>query len=627
MIGTILGNRYEIISQLGGGGMAIVYKARDTLLNRQVTVKVLRSEFTGDEEFVSRFRKEAQAVAKLSHPNIVSVYDVGQEGDTHYIVMEYVEGRNLKQVIREMGRIPVKHAVDIAKQICDGLQDAHEKGIVHRDIKPHNILVTDSGRVKVTDFGIAQMMSSVTITNSGTIVGSVHYFSPEQAKGGVTSSKSDIYSAGCVLYEMVTGHVPFEGDSPIAVALKHIQDDPIPPSKLDSQVTDELEHIILHAMEKNVARRYNSAGEMANDLRKLSGEESYHNTRAMDADEFATRVLNGPVVITKGKRSEEDESVNRKKKRKMKPITKWIIITAIIGLMAGAVYGLNSFFAVSEVVVPDVKNMPSEEAKALLTSKNLTYDVTTKYNTEIKAGNVISQDPGANARVKESTKVILTVSQGPELVSVPDVVRKEFEAAEIELNNVGFKVNSSEEYNEEVPAGSVISQTPEGDTEAVKNSEVKLVVSKGKETKYTTVPDIVGRSLEEARAKLQEAKLKLSSDITQEESNEYLPGMVMRQDPLPAAAQIAEGTEVKVVLSKGPGPQSKTASVNVIIPPDGVTHKVKIVVIDVAGTRTAYEGEHPSADVFTKVVTYYNQGKIQVFIDDFTKPVEEQTVT
>lgn len=622
MIGSLLGNRYEILSQLGGGGMALVYKARDTLLNRQVTVKILRPEFTGDEEFVARFRKEAQAVAKLSHPNIVSVYDVGQEGDTHYIVMEYVEGHNLKQIIKDTGKLPVKQAVDIAKQICDGLQDAHENGIVHRDIKPHNILVTDNGRVKVTDFGIAQMMSSVTITNSGTIVGSVHYFSPEQAKGGSTSSKSDIYSVGCVLYEMVTGKVPFEGDTPIAVALKHIQDDPIPPSMLNPQVSGELEHIILHAMEKDVSGRYAAAGDMAADLRRISGDDPYKKKRVIEADEFATRVLNGPVVITKGK----EDSDMRKKKRKMKPMAKWLIVTAIIGLIAGAVYGLNAYLTVSEVVVPDLKNKSIEEAKAKLTAAKLSWDINTRYDPNIKAGYVISQDPPAEKRVKENTKVVLTVSQGPELATVPDVVRKELEAAQIEVNNAGFETSTSEEYSDDVPSGAIISQTPEGNTEAVKGSEVKLVVSKGAEPKYTTVPDIVGLSLEDARAKLQNAKLKLSSDITQEESTQYLSGTVMRQDPVAGSSQVTEGTEVKVVLSKGPGPQAKTAAVNVVIPNDGLTHNVKIVVIDDAGTRTAYEAQHNSGDAFTRVVTYYNKGKIQVFIDDFEQPVEERIV-
>lgn len=624
MIGDLLGNRYEIISQLGGGGMALVYKARDTLLNRPVTVKILRPEYTSDEEFVSRFRKEAQAVAKLSHPNIVSVYDVGQEGNTHYIVMEYVEGRNLKQIIKEQGKLPVSQAIDIAEQICSGLQDAHEHGIVHRDIKPHNILVTDNGRIKVTDFGIAQIMSSITVTNSNTIIGSVHYFSPEQAKGGVTGAKSDIYSVGAVLYEMVTGKVPFEGETPIAVALKHIQDQPLPPSRLNPQVTPDLERIIMRAMEKDVTMRYASAGDMARDLRRLSAIGAAGDARVMDADEFATRVLSGPVIITKDKTQNDDEPDYRKKKKRMRPMVKLLIAAIILGIFAGAVYGLNAYINVPDVKVPDVKGKPLEAAKKILQDNNLDFDTKLRNDPVVEAGNVISQDPFAGILVKKNTKVILTVSQGPKLVNVPDVVKKEREAAEIDLNNAGFKFTESEDYSDEVFAGGVISQTPEGNTDAVEGSNVKLVISKGAEPKPAIVPNLVGLSQDDAKAALQKVNLKLSSDITSEASTDYLQGMVIRQDP-PADSQLKQGDEVKIVLSAGPGPQAKTAEVQVQIPDDGLVHQVKIVVIDVAGQRVALGPEdHNSGDMFTRLITYYDSGKIQVYVDG--KLIREELV-
>lgn len=624
MIGNLLGNRYEIISQLGGGGMALVYKARDTLLNRQVTVKILRSEHTSDEEFISRFRKEAQAVAKLSHPNIVNVYDVGKEGDTQFIVMEYVEGRNLKQFIKEQGRLPLNQAADIARQICDGLQDAHANGIVHRDIKPHNILVTDNGRVKVADFGIAQIMSSVTLTNSGTIVGSVHYFSPEQARGDATGAKSDIYAVGVVLYEMVTGKVPFEGETPIAVALKHIQEKPLPPSKLNAQVSPELERIILRAMEKEVTMRYKTAGDMARDLRRLNGE-SVDNTIAIDSDEFATRVMGGPLIITKGKDLEDDEPAYRKKRKKMRPLVKMVIVTLVLGLLAGAGYGLNWFFNVPEVRVPDVRNKTLEDARKILQEKNLDLETPELRNDPtVPQDNVISQDPAQGTTIKEHSKVLLTISQGPGLATVPDVVKKELESARIDIENADFKMSPSEEFSSDIPVGSVISQTPEGNTQAVKGSTVKLVISKGVEPKPVVVPNIVAKSLEEAGAALEAVKLKLSSDITQQESTEYLSGTVISQDPV-QGGELQEGGEVKVTLSKGPGPEPKTVRVEVPIPNDGLTHKVKIVVNDI-GTRTAYEAEHNSGEVFTRVVTYYNSGKIQVFIDDMENPVFEKLV-
>jgi len=627
LIGKLLGNRYEIISQLGGGGMAIVYKATDTLLHRLVTVKMLRPEYTSDEEFVSRFRKEAQAVAKLSHPNVVSVYDVGQEGETHYIVMEYVEGRNLKQIIKEKVKLPLTQAVEIARQICEGLQHAHENGIIHRDIKPHNILVTENGKVKVTDFGIAQMMSSVTVTSSETIVGSVHYFSPEQAKGGTMGAKSDIYSVGVVLYEMVTGKVPFEGETPIAVALKHIKDEPIPPSRLNRQVMPELERIILRAMEKDATMRYRTAGDMARDLRKVAVGESPDDTRFMEADEFATRVLNGPVIITKERRGNGEEPAYRKKRRRMRPMAKLLIITAILGMLAGAAYGLNMFLNVPEVVVPDVRNKHVEDAKKILDEKKLGYNIQLQNDPKVESNIVISQDPAPPRRVKQNTTVTLTVSMGPSLAIVPDVVKKELTAARIDLENANFEVTvAAEEYSDEVTAGAVIRQVPEGNTKAIAGSTVKLWVSKGVQPSPVTVPNLVGLSLEAARAELEKAKLNLSSDLTQEESTEYPSGYVVRQEPLPET-RLEEWDEVKVVLSKGPGPVAKTAAVKIEIPNDGLTHRVKIVVQDVTGERTAYEDEHNPGEKFTRLVTYFNRGKIQVFIDNMDTPVEERLVS
>lgn len=616
VIGSVLGNRYEIISQLGGGGMALVYKARDTLLNRPVTVKVLRPEYTGDEEFVSRFRREAQAVAKLSHPNIVSVYDVGQERDTHFIVMEYIEGRNLKQIIKENGKLPVNQAIDIASQICAGLQDAHEHGIVHRDIKPHNILVTDNGRVKVTDFGIAQMMSSVTVTDSGTIIGSVHYFSPEQAKGGVTGAKSDIYSAGVVLYEMVTGKVPFEGETPIAVALKHIQDSPLPPGQLNPQVSPELERVILRAMEKDVTMRYMSAGDMARDLRRLINGGGPDDTRIMDADEFATRVLNGPVIITKDKPFEEETEYRKRKKKRMRPMAKALIMAIILGLLAGAVYGLNSYLNVPDVRVPDVKQKPLEEAKTILKNSQLDFDTQLRNDPTVPNGNVISQDPFAGATVKQNTKIILTVSQGPKYVQVPDVVKKEKEAAEVDINNAGFKVSESEDYSDEVAAGSVVSQTPDAGSDAVEGSTVKLVISKGAEPKPATVPNLVGLTQDAAKAALQNAGLNLNPQVTTQQSTDYPQGIVVSQNPA-ANAQVNQGDTVSIVTSAGPGPEAKTAEVEVPVPDDGMVHTVKIVVIDAAGTRVALgPEEHNAGETFKQLVIYYNKGKIQVYIDD-----------
>ena len=295
MEGQRLGGRYQLESRVGGGGMAIVYKARDLILNRPVAVKVLRSQFCTDEDFVNRFRREAQAVASLSHPNVVGVYDVGQEGDTHYMVMEYIEGYTLKEVIIQRGALPVEEAVRIAEQICDALDHAHQNQIIHRDIKPHNIMIGKNGRVKVTDFGIARAVTSATITHTNAMLGSVHYFSPEQARGGITGEKSDLYSLGIVLYEMVTGELPFSGDSPISVALKHLQE-PLPePRTVNPAIPQSVENVIFKALVKDPFLRYSSAREMLEDLETCLFPERLHEDKLIfPEDDEMTRVV--PII-------------------------------------------------------------------------------------------------------------------------------------------------------------------------------------------------------------------------------------------------------------------------------------------------------------------------------------------
>jgi len=604
--------------------MALVFKGRDTLLNRQVTVKMLRPEYTGDEEFVARFRREAQAVAKLSHPNIVSVYDVGHEGDTHYIVMEYVEGSNLKEIVREEGVLPVGRAVDIARQICEGLDHAHENGIVHRDIKPHNILVTTGGKVKVTDFGIARAVTSVTVTHTkGTIVGSVHYFSPEQARGETTGARSDIYSVGVVLYEMVTGQVPFQGDSPIGVALKHIQEQPPAPAKLNNNISPELEKVILRAMEKDISLRYQTAGDMAGDLRTVLLGQISEETRYMDTDEFATRVMTAPRIIRKEKPDQDDELSPRTRRKKMRPMAKAILAVIIIGILAGVATGINSFLNTPDITVPNLVEMPVDKAVSTLRELNLESSIEYQNHPDIPVTNVISQNPEAGQKVKKDFTVNLIVSKGPEYETVPDVRQKEFMSAQVELENAGFEVERTDVYSDEVVKDSVVAQDPREGTKAIAGSTVTLEVSKGREPKFVPVPDLKGLTLEDARKKLTSLDLKLSEQVNEADSINYLPGTVMAQQPNPGD-NLQEGEAVQVTLSKGPGPEAKTATVSVQLQNDNVTHQVKIVVLDVTGVRTVYDQPHNAGDQITQVVTYYNQGKIQVLVDD--KKVEERLV-
>ncbi len=620
IIGQKLGNRYEIISQLGGGGMALVYKAKCTLLQRIVTIKVLRPEFTSDPDFVDRFRKEAQAVARLSHPNIVGVYDVGEEEGIHYFVMEYVEGKNLKEVIREKGTLPINEAVNIAKQICDALRHAHDNGIVHRDIKPHNILLAYDGRAKVTDFGIARAMTASSATQHGTILGSVHYISPEQARGQAATAQSDIYSAGVVLFEMLTGKVPFEADTPVSVALKHIQERPEVPSTINHAVTPELEKVVLRAMEKDPALRYQSAKSMADDLNTVLTGRISDETNVIDMDEYATKVLpvvdDGDMPDWSGRRD--------KKKKKVRPMAKVYAAVIVIGILAGLAYGLSLFMSVAEINVPDVTNKPMDTAIRTLEAVNLKSDIVNQNDPEVPAGTVISQKPEANEKIKENRRVTLYVSIGPKMALVPDVRQKDLEAAKIDLENAGFKVDTSESYSDEVVKDAVISQVPEANQKVAVGSTVTIEISKGKEPKYVIVPNVIGLSLADAKQKIEAAGLTLNQQLAQEESTEYASGIVTKQDPQSGQTQVLEGDQVTLTLSKGPGPQQKTAKVQMPVPDDGQQHTVKIVVIDAGGTREVYNQVLNPGEQLFQTVNYTGEAKIQVWMDGTL--LDEKTV-
>ncbi|MDU2240758.1 MAG: Stk1 family PASTA domain-containing Ser/Thr kinase, partial [Paenibacillus sp.] len=386
MIGHELGGRYQIIERIGGGGMALVYKAQDLLLNRYVAIKVLRQQFVNDEEFIRRFRREAQSAASLSHPNIVSVYDVGQEDEVHYIVMEYVEGQNLNEIIKERAPLQVDEAVRIASQIADALDHAHHNQIIHRDIKPHNILIGRNGRVKVTDFGIARAVTSATITQTGSVVGSVHYFSPEHAKGVATGEKSDLYSLGIVLYQMLTGRLPFLGESPISVALKHLQEQFDEPRVVNPMIPQSVENIILKSMRKNPGERYQSAKEMLRDLETcLLPERRTESKLAFieDHDEDSTRIIpairpqsqGSPAGASKLSRDggavTEERNGTQKKKIWGKPAL-WVSLTLVVLLaLAGVAWYVTNLVTVPEVAVPNVINLEEEKAVQALTDKGI----------------------------------------------------------------------------------------------------------------------------------------------------------------------------------------------------------------------------------------------------------------
>lgn len=604
MEGKLLGNRYEVMEKLGGGGMAVVYKGKDILLNRAVTIKVLRDQYAHDPEFVKRFRREAQAVASLSHPNIVSIYDVGQDTNLHYLVMEYIEGRTLKDLIQEHGQIQPLRAVVICQQICDALQHAHDNGVIHRDIKPHNILMTRNGRVKVTDFGIALAASSATVTYNGAMVGSVHYVSPQQARGEPTTHQSDVYSAGIVLYEMLTGQVPFVGDSPISVALKHVQENPQPPRQVNPSIPIVLERVVLKALAKELRRRYETAREMWIDLEKvrlaLAGEEE------TPTEELA--VVEGDDL---------PEINGGRKRRRMRPVG-WLLVTALlIGLVYAGYFGFREWLVVEETRVPDVVELSVPQARERLAEAGLKMEVDQRrYHPNIPQGYVVSQSYPPETVIKKGRTVKVDVSLGPELKEVPDVIGQTLRFAKTNLQNEGFMVDPEVEEvsHPDVPAGRVVDTDPAPRTRAPKGSAVKLTVSSGPPAQLIPMPNLIGKTLDEARVELDQAQLQMGT-VEYDDFPDFFAGQVARQDPEPGV-DIMQGSPVKLVVSKSGGPPAQPAEVNLKVSDDGREHQIRIVVVDAKGSHQEYDQRHAPGERVRAVVPYYGRGKIQIYQDD-----------
>ncbi|MCL5038292.1 MAG: Stk1 family PASTA domain-containing Ser/Thr kinase [Firmicutes bacterium] len=597
MIGRKLGNRYEMLERIGRGGMSLVYRAQDTLLQRVVAIKVLRSQFVNDSEFVKRFRREGQAAASLSHPNIVSLYDVGQEDDFYYLVMEYVDGETLKDRIATRGPIPVLQSMKIAHQICEALEHAHQHRVVHRDIKPHNILITKDGRVKVTDFGIARAATEATITNTGAIIGSVHYFSPEQARGGFTGEKSDLYSLGVVLYEMLTGKVPFEGETPISVALKHLQEPAPEPTSLNPEIPPAVQRIVLKALEKNQGDRYQSAGEMLADigaylknpeLSPSSGERS------------RPRAVPPPVAGRGGEATDAEERSRKQNKRKKKGPSRAFFWAALLLLLIGlAFYGMKSFFDwfnVPTVEVPAVVGKSLIDAQKELTAIFLIPIVVAQQNDPTVPFNfIIAQLPGAGELVKEGREVRLTVSKGPEMVEIPPLVRKSSKEATLILQGLGLTANVRLRHDPEVPEDYVISQNPREGVSVKKGTAVDLEVSQGPEQIMLSLPNFAGEKLDNVLLRL--AALKLTKGQITEVASSLLAGTVVGQDPA-AGTMVAEGSAVNFSVSKGGG-ASRQSSLSIKVPQGTQPIRVLVRVTDSRGARTVLNEDRTPGQEFT----------------------------
>ena len=610
IIGKTIANRYEIISQTGVGGMATVYTARDNVLNRKVAIKVLKDEFTTDEEFVKRFNSEAQAAASLSHPNIVSIYDVGNEDGIYYIVMELVRGKTLKQIITEEGALPWKWSVNIAMQIASALETAHKNNIVHRDIKPHNIIITEDGVAKVTDFGIAKAVSNSTITAFGTTIGSVHYFSPEQAKGGYTDAKSDIYSLGVVMYEMLTGRVPFDSDTSVSVALKHMQEPPVPPREINDNIPQAVNDIILKAMEKEPMARYQTATAMIRDLSRALKDPEGEFVEEENFDDGLTRRM-GAITDDMLKKS---ATANKKKKQK-KGIAKFfeehpkakgpIIVLICLILFVASIAVTSAILSANEakdVQIPNLIGKTEEEAKAELKELKLNYEkVSEDYNTDQEAGKIYEQSPAytPNYKVKEkSTTIKVKVSKGTEKVTVPKVAGMTYDEAVKELENNKLKAEKIEETSKEIKEGIVISQETNPNTEANAGDTVKIHVSIGTGIAQVVMPSVLGKTESDARQTLEGKNLKVNVEYNLDATSD---NGIVKEQSIKSGENIDEGTEVTIKVNKVK--QTKTANVIIDVKKltkyetgntstnttDGTVEESKVTIILNGETRTGVD--------------------------------------
>ena len=569
--GKLLGNRYEMVEKIGNGGMSTVYKAMDKVLKRNVAVKILRDEFTTDEEFIKRFEAEAQSAARLTHPNIVSIYDVGVEGNLYYIVMELIQGKTLKEIIiEERGPLPWKWSVNVAIQIASALEIAHRNNIVHRDIKPHNIIITEDGIAKVTDFGIAKAVSNSTITAFGTTIGSVHYFSPEHARGGFTDAKSDLYSLGVVMYEMVTGRVPFDADTPVSVALKHMQEEPEEPIDINPNVPTAINKIIMKALQKDVTLRYQSATEMLGDLRKSLKNPNGDFVEEMEYDSTArTQKINtdmyGELEDIPNSRSKKGKQEGKFKQfiKKHKVLSVIIGLILLFGLSLGGTLGVLKLTNPAEVEMPNVVGMSKEEAQKEVEAAKLKFEIEKEeYNKEVPEGYVISQEPTYMERfnkVKEGSTVSVVISKGQEKATVPNVKGKEKEEAIKLLEEAKLKAEVIEETSKTVKEGFVISQEVDPDSEAFAGDTVKIHVSTGTGIKEVSVVSVIGQS--EANAKNTLEGLGLKVNVAYEEDNAKDNGVVLKQS-IDSGKTVEEGTTISITVNKVAEMKQGTVKVN-----------------------------------------------------------------
>ncbi|WP_248483469.1 Stk1 family PASTA domain-containing Ser/Thr kinase [Tepidibacter aestuarii] len=552
----MLNDRYEILDKIGDGGMAFVYKARCTILNRIVAIKVLRPEFSNDEEFLLKFKNEALASAGLTHPNIVNIYDVGQDEEINYIVMEYVDGMNLKDLIKKKGALDYSYALDIMKQIAMALNQAHKNGIVHRDIKPHNILISEDNVAKVADFGIAKATTSSTITVVGNVIGSVHYFSPEQARGGYIDKTSDLYSLGIVLYEMLTGKVPFKGDTPVNIALKHINEDIDFEKDIPDGIPKDIKGLLYKLTQKKQSDRYQSAYELISDIQhiendiELDFEEDYelYHTQKLNSlnEELKTNIpkeLKEEGVNT-NMRKKSKKKISNKKKMTILGILLALVMSLSIAFLA---YNLKDLFTTKNYEMPDFENATLEDATSRLEAIGVSVQVRKEsYDSSVEKNHIISQIPAAKSSIRKGQTVKFDVSKGGEPVTVPNLVRKTLDGAEDILKENDLKEGVIDYEFSSLPEGTIISQKPRAFTEVEQGTGIDFIVSKGEEVKLIKVPNVVGKTLEDARILLVELGI---GKVHYKEDKDEKEGVILSQT-LKAGQYVEEGKKIDLTVNE-----------------------------------------------------------------------------
>ncbi len=576
--------------------MARVYRGLDLKLNRPVAIKVLYEQFAADPEFLRRFQQEAKAAAKLSHPSIVNVFDEGEEDNIHYIVMEFIEGSTLKEIIQREGRLPQEEAAQIAYLVCDALDNAHKQNVIHRDIKPQNIIITPEGRVKVADFGISRAASGATITHGRSLLGSVYYSSPEQARGGNADQQSDVYSLGIVLYEMLTGTVPFSGESPISVALKHLQEEIMLPPEIASELSPGLKRILAKAVHKDLQHRFKSSAEFRDELEKWLREEKKHHR----GPSLISRVqFNGLKRAYEERDDFEPEEEDEEREGRRFPTRKLIVVLVLLlvvslGLIT-AYRILSDLLVVPEVIVPDLAGMNLAAAERELEEIGLGSRVAGEvYSNSIPPNHIVSQDPPAGRSVRKERVVELTISAGPQFVQIPDLFGRTEREARLLLNDLGLEVEVEHDFDDEVISGYIIRQDPGEGFRLTRGETVLIVVSEGK--RPFTLRNFQGWSLNDVREWLNLYGLILRN-VEEEFSSEFEQGQVISQSP-PAGETIRPGDAVDLVISKGRDISTYPVYTVNVHPAVPVGKTIRIVVQDVEGEKVIFEGVY-TGQVFT----------------------------